>query len=557
MTTSIAAYISSNLLTARKIDIWRESLAGIGRWEVLLENQGNTYGGTINPQDDVELKINDVSMMKGYVDDVLPEVNDSSAVYRNLMKVVGRDYGQDLANLIHTEKYANQNIKAIIMDVLSETGTEITNAVHDLYYYIYKTYEFKNQYMLDGFRDLAKLGDGDFYVDDSKALHFFPFEVATSSGVTLKAVAGASDNNILVLKEIGEKVGFDIRNYILLDAGNVKDHWTEETASLWSAWGGCAIADDDTHVISGKKSMKLSRTETGEYGMSLYPTLVKVGYDSLDFSQTKDSGSILLYHAGDFDVLDVRLRLKDGNDNIIDYYSSGDNGWEDIPSGRWRKLVFPLGPSCEIYGNPAGIDNGWFFVVGDDFDWSNVVEFGVHSFENFGTSYTMWIDGLSMPIPAQQIAEDSGEGSSQATYRKRMIPINRSDITSQNMLNALAPVELTHRKNPTQKLSLMATFQSGCKYAGQTVVVKAPSSGIGTAETGVTYRILSLHHAAEPKVDISGGRNHDAITEFDLVKHTTSPDVQPTDPLRFKLTRNPQWTYIQRLEERIRNLERG
>lgn len=73
-------------------------------------------------------------------------------------------------------------------------------------------------------------------------------------------------------------------------------------------------------------------------------------------------------------------------------------------------------------------------------------------------------------------------------------------------------------------------------------------------EIYIGYRILSLHTMAGEGVDVRG---FDYVNELDLVKHTSSPDVQQTDPLRFKLAGNPTYTLIRRLEERIRSLERA
>jgi hypothetical protein len=127
-----------------------------------------------------------------------------------------------------------------------------------------------------------------------------------------------------------------------------------------------------------------------------------------------------------------------------------------------------------------------------------------------------------------------------------MIPLTRTDIKSQLQLNAIAESELAKRKDPTQKLKVTATFQPNCKYAGQTGVVNAPSSGINN----VTYRILSLHHVAVPGTDLL--RGYDAITEFELVKH----EAAGVDPLRLRLLSNPTWINIQRLDGRIKALER-
>jgi hypothetical protein len=544
--TTIKPYFNEGLNTARKIEISHESLARLRRWEVLLENQDNEYGGTLDPQDPAELKINDVSMLKGYIDDVLPSVDDPFAVYRNLLNVVGRDYGQDLANLFLTKEYRDENYDDIFDDALSTAGSEITYTSPSTGSIL--DYSFKRQFLLNGFQDLAKLVDADFYVDDLKALQLFLLSAASSSGVTLKAVAGASDNNVLSLKQIGEKVGFDLKNYIHLEAGDVNDHWTEMNASDWSNMGVPTetVTDDTSIFLAGKASIKttIATAAAGRYHQ-LELSFPRYSYTSLDLSEPEQEGSYLVRHdLGSGGTWKWRPGLKDGKDNII-YYKDVANT-DSIPQNKWREITFPLGDELDIGTD----DKQWYWsaYIDPPFDWADIVSIRFHSISAASNNNrSFWTDGIKLPIPAISISEDA---TSQSTYRKRMIPLTRNDIKSQIQLDDLAASELAHRKDPTQKLNVVASFQSGCKYAGQTIVVNAPSSGI----SNITYRILGLHHVAAPGEDLL--RGHDAITEFDLVKHETA-SVQPTDPLRFRLTNNPFWTTLQRLEGRIRNLERG
>lgn len=556
--TTIKPYFNAILHTARGINIWRESLAGIGRFEVLLENQGNEYGGTLDPQDPVELQINDIAMMKGYIDDVLPFVDESSAVYRNLMKIVGRDWGQPLASLFFSKEYdSSYSLMEIISDICIRTDPVIEP------YYIpggvgpFLPYSAKNQFGIEALKDLAKLTNHDFWMTDelyygSPRLDVCPISNPPNSGVTLKAVAGASDNNILALKEIGEKVGFDIRNYIQVEAGDVEDHWTEENASDWTPYTDNTLSDEliSGLFLVGNASIECYRSTTGgEHGMKMIFSVPKVGYSSIDL---KIGGDCHFYVRSNvpFGWNRWRPRLVDGSGNVIEYYSFNvPNETDEFPYDKWHKVKFTVGEDEEIQN--VLTNQHWWFITGSSFNWSNVKELHLESLaENQTGSY--WTDGLKLPIPARAISES---GASQTLYRKRMIPISRSDLKSQIQLQDVADVELSHRKDPTQRLNVTATFQSSCKYPGYTVLVKAPSSGIGTAEAGVTYRILSLHHFAEPREDKE--RGHDAITEFELVKHMASPGEQPIDPLRFRLSQNPFWTTIQRLEQRIRSLERG
>ncbi len=55
-----------------QVDTWRESLTGIGRWEVVLDPFPNFYGGAFNFDDVVSISIDGVLKMEGYIEDVVP-----------------------------------------------------------------------------------------------------------------------------------------------------------------------------------------------------------------------------------------------------------------------------------------------------------------------------------------------------------------------------------------------------------------------------------------------------------------------------------------------------
>jgi len=50
-------------------------LNGIGRWELILDNEGHWWGGAFNVDDDVTIHINGSLMMMGYVDDISPYID--------------------------------------------------------------------------------------------------------------------------------------------------------------------------------------------------------------------------------------------------------------------------------------------------------------------------------------------------------------------------------------------------------------------------------------------------------------------------------------------------
>ena len=676
MTTTLYVNINSvnQSAYAKRIEITRKSMAGIGTWVAIIDNVGNQYGGTLTPENIVELKINAVSLLKGYLDDVQPYVDDEKAVYYNLLKAVGRDYGQDLANLYLTAEYYNDEGDDIADNALGSGQTEwvaltayalgdfvepvtdngwsylcvdagtsgageptwpttpndkVTDATviwecrprseitfTSPHYLSAINASFKRDFLIDKFRDIAKVTGADFYVHDDKILHFFNLDTYPEmSDVLLWSKSSDATNNILLPIEVGEKVGFDIRNYIEVYAGDVKDHWTEGNAGDYTATD-CTLSNETTIFRDGIASIKAiaGAGATARFAL-VFP---KYHHDFLDYSKPT-TGSLLLR----FSIIEQPyIYLEDGSDPVNIIYYAG----EYTVAGKWQEITFPIGEGTPtILSAPPWTAGNWYEGGAgmDDFDWGNIKKIGL-DIPGLSENDIAYLDGLSLPgTEAKSIASDA---TSDTSYHTRMIPLSRSDIKSQLQLAVVSADELAKRKEPLQKLKLTCIGNTDLHYAGQIVGVLAPDSGIGLADqttteigavdktdfrddsiteaehvwnysyvritsglcageerwithwdgdkiftvnaafsygiaSGVTYnlytgyRILSLHHIAEPHVDLLMG--HDYITELELIKHIASPGPQPTDYLRTRLNDNPDFVRFQRLEARVRALEKS
>ena len=539
--TSIQATINSESAfgaAAKRIDIWHEG-GGIGRWELMLDNiSGASQILSTNLVASV-LGINGTVLMKGYVDDVLPEVKDESAIFSKYVKVTGRNYGRDLANLFLIYNYTAIKFDDLVDNALLIASSEITYTsphtapVIDL--------NFNKSFLQTGFVEAAQRLGYDFIVDNAKALTLWPLASAPSSGVLLKSVVGAADNNILLINP-ETKAGVDIRNYIRLDAGTLNDHYTEGNAIDFSHVN-CTVDDDSSVFIAGTSSIKA--TITSEDWAILYLQFPNYNHQDLDFSEIDESGTI--YFVSDHSVgvdpnaPNVQIYLKDdaGNEitkkQHITAYSS------------WQKIDFKIGIAAEI-GSGSAIRE-WMFLTGSSFTW-RIKRIGIRIFpDDWVSNNHVWIDGLKLGgVDVWACAQDIP--GSQATYGRRMIPINRTDVKSQVQLQAIADNELANRKDPIYKLNLTCTLQTGLLYAGYLVDVLAPTAYIGYGSTPVVYRILSIHHAGEPGANLC--KWHDAITELELILHDGGVGADPT---RFKLASSPQVAINTRYDSRLRVLE--
>jgi len=267
-----------------RLELWRESQAGLGRFRVLLLNTGNKYGDKFLPQEDCEFRIDNVSLMKGYVDDVNPYIDDEADTRDESIEVAGRDYGQDLANLFLEKEYADTPVDDMFADALTSAGSEITyssaSAIPK------RTFGFQRTFLIDGFRELAQSVDADFYVADDKMLHLFSLGApGEASGVTLKSLPGDSGNNILRLR-LGYREGFTIKNYVHILSGAVNDHYTEGNGGDWVTDKGYGSKEEINDCDSSTDWNKSIASDT----MTVDPSVKKEGSASLRWTIDRTVG---------------------------------------------------------------------------------------------------------------------------------------------------------------------------------------------------------------------------------------------------------------------------
>lgn len=267
-----------------RLDLWRESQAGLGRLRVLLLNTGNKYGDKFLPQEDCEFRIDNISLMKGYVDDVNPYVDDEADTYHELIEVVGRDYGQDLANLFLEKEYADKPVDDIFTDALSSVGSEIAYSSPSVL--PKRTFGFQRTFLIDGFRELAQSVDADFYVADDKTLHLFALgAMGEASGVTLKSIPGDGGNNILRM-QLGYREGFTIKNYVHILSGAVNDHYTEGNGEDWITDKGYGSKEE----INGCDSSTDWSKSVASDAITVDPSVKKEGSASLRWTIDRTVG---------------------------------------------------------------------------------------------------------------------------------------------------------------------------------------------------------------------------------------------------------------------------
>jgi len=192
---------------------------------------------------------------------------------------------------------------------------------------------------------------------------------------------------------------------------------------------------------------------------------------------------------------------------------------------------------------PTSTNPDTSIVIYTSFNWDRVEEIGARiKRSGAGTLDYVYIDLLYIPtVEAKSISEDTGVGSSQALYGKRMYSEFRKELTTQEELDNYATRTLALKKDPVKKFKALAIGQTDTKYAAQTVDVQAPGFGVPAL---TDYIIVTLHHRLH---NDKNERGWDFTTEYDLA-------YTDVDATRIIYTEDPVQKRLQAIREADRKL---
>jgi hypothetical protein len=403
----------------------------------------------------------------------------------------------------------------------------------------------------------------DFYVQDdvNRTLHFF--DIATMgagvehTAVNLTSVAGAATNNILRF-EIGEDVGFDVKNYIEAHAGDLNDHYTDLNAADWAGGPNVTVTDDGVFFVRGKGAIRLTTTAPAT---TLYADLTFPRYNHtvLDLSEPGVGRYVARPHNTTAGLKITSLWLRDTGGKWIKYYylslwpvpgsAPAHETTENARNDAWRFIEFPYGYDTEIKVAGVLLSPFWIFVAPAvaPFDWANVdtIRITGQIAQNNGDYIVLdWLE-----IPAVEAIAISQSAVSIANYGTRMKDIYRPDIKNQIELDAFALDQREKYKNPVQSIKITAIGQVNSKYAAQSLDVQIPSSGIGAL---TPYRIFTLHHSVKLSPTQNEIVGYDFITEYELIKSERHGTDQEIDPTRVSVTHQPTRSLMRSMREQRR-----
>ncbi len=306
---------------ARDIDVWMNKKTTVGVCEFLLDNTGDIWGDDFEPNDTISISINGTLMFTGFVDNVLPSL-DKKGVLKNQLIVKGRDTGRKLIDLYYTEDFVNGRLSgSIIDDILAGVGDPMlytdpggTPAIK---------FSSQRTKLVDSFKEISDLSTYDMYIDTNGRLQFFA-RGTVSSGVALKSVSGAADNNLLDFIEY-EEIGFDIKNLIEIHGGSMKDHWTDANALDWVdlLGGATAFSNEGTVFLNGSGSIKVVAADNDEtFGLD-FSTVGGNLYSqggTVDLSRFAQNKVKFRHEDGSGGVYSFKPYLKDATGNGVVFH---------------------------------------------------------------------------------------------------------------------------------------------------------------------------------------------------------------------------------------------
>lgn len=545
---------------------FRPLSVGLQSFIVLLNNQDGSLNGVITPSINPDkastlIKINSVDFFKGYVWDPAHDVKEDTDDFEHKLRLSGSCYGADLLWRRHTEEYEyNTEIDDIIRDAISDSGSEITGPASASTNQVAGGYKAERDFLLTIARDLMERENYDGYVDMSKAFQLIDLSSPPVSGITLKCVAGASDNNILAHTPIKylNLGGTPIKNYVEVVGQRVRDGWTEPgTATHYTGGTNTAVHDHSGFGQEGKGSIYGQLTYDGANGVYIYLDfsggLFSKTLNYLDWSVYGHEEMMFwtyLTDIGSPTSVGCRPRLVDTSGNDIEYYNSA---FETAPPGvnTWYWLGAPVGTECAI---TAGLTaNRWHYLSGSSFNWQ-IEKIGFYSPHpgDDGSNYQdkLYVDDLRVPEQMVSISEDA---TSQTTYRQREITIPKPYIRTQIELNDISAKYLAILKDPVSHIKLLAKGEAGIISStnkwlpAHTATLNVPALGINNE----TWRMLTPRIVVEPRQGVLG-TNHDFVAEVGLVKQSAKVRQNVLDAV----TSGNLEPLLGSIDERIRVIEK-
>jgi len=542
-----------------RIDLYRKATDGIGRFRIKVDNTGNKYEGVFSPDDPIAITIEEILFMRGYFDKGHPISEDREGIYRQSFELAGRDYGQDLQNKSVNKTgewlYKKQYADDIIDDMLSNAGSEIIftpDAEHQYQGQTIPQIQYMDrgeEFLCEAFRKICEKINYDFYVDEFKVLHLIPIDPSIDSGIILKCVADAADNNIIGMIRKTEFDSYELRNYIIAKAGGINDGWSDGNAEDFTGSGNNVISNE--YIIKRYGTASIRSARGTEVQCEIILSFPKHDYDYLPFDlfyESEMTVSLYVNIPGDsYDWPYVYIELEDTQGLKIRYYYSLHTVgfWRDY----WDEYPTPIGTEVAIRNYDGYVLKEWQYSANPgalEFNW-RIVEIKLHAHTDaYEEVANLYLDGMVIPLPMVSYRQDA---TSQTNHKVRMWPILAKYIRTQRELDELAENELEKRKDPIEGLVITAQGTAGViggvnKWIpSYKLRVNSPGDGFDNA----WYRIMEVHIVKVEEPPVHG---NDFFAEVTLVPHLT-----PVSGMRRSYSDTPEIALYRAMNDKVRFIE--
>ena len=542
--------VSSSVI--ERVDIWKKGTDGVGAFKVTLKNPNNEWVGQFLADDPISIAIANVIFLKGYLDKGFPKSEDKASILEQTYQLIGRDYGQDLHNKLVDKSgkwmYKKQPADDIVDDMLSKANAEITfTSPHTAPQMAYT--DAGSEHLSEAFSKIMEEIDYNFHVDVNKAFNMFLIG-SVDSGITLKCVADAADNNILDLKRT-EFDSYELRNYIIAKSGNIKDGWTDGNAVDFAKETNNVVTDEFIIVHDGPSSIKCSRGTASKCKLALW--FPKYSYDELPFDLFgTETLTVWLYVIPTGELMpSVYIQLTDSNGKRIRRYWLASQDPSSFKKETWIQCTVPFGTEVRIRDYGSGKKLNWWVHQdsSNTFDWKiTKLEFYAEMiFGGDGQVTSFIIDGLTLPFPMVSYRQD---GPSQGLYKMRQVSTPAKNVRTQAELDVFAESELAKRKDPYGEITIIAKGLAGV-IAGADKWIPGYKAKVNSPDDDINnewYRMTGIH-LIRSETPLFG--NHTFIAEVKLVPAST-----PISGLRLSQIENPEIALLQELSAHIRFLEK-
>jgi hypothetical protein len=206
-----------------------------------------------------DLGIDNHTLLRGYIDDVLPELENAPYVFSKYVTVKGRNFGRDLTRLMIKADFKDTKLGDVFNVGLLAARSEIaadyaSTGVGP----VVGNIEANDMPLIDLFDDAVQKAKYGYTVNwDDKRLYAWSLENIPHTGVLLKLLMNDPENNILLINPHG-KNGSSICNSVKIKCNYIDDQLTEDYP--YKTGENATVQDDHEFFAVGKSSIKVTST---------------------------------------------------------------------------------------------------------------------------------------------------------------------------------------------------------------------------------------------------------------------------------------------------------